>query len=425
LSIAEEFSAARASEPLAVQPPSRRRYGGSALDFCTMSRFTFVSAGESHGPQLTVIVTGMPAGVRLNRDRINRDMARRQHGYGRGGRMKIEHDEAEIAGGVRGGETLGSPIAIVIRNDDFKNWEAAMGVWDVDAADAEKRRVHAPRPGHVDLIGGMKYDRRDLRDVLERASARETASRVAAGAIAKELLRNFGIEFRSGVVSLGAAGDPDYAATWDELAAVDDDSPLRAVNKQSEAAMVAEVDKAREAGETLGGTIVVAAHNVPVGLGSYVQWNEKLDGRIAQAILSIHAVKAVAIGDGVAAAQRVGSDVHDAIYFNDERRYHRTTNRAGGLEGGVTNGQDVVVRAYMKPISTLRRGLPSVDIETREPHRSQWERSDVTAVPACGVVCEVMLAITLADAMREKFGGDSLGEMRANFEAYRQRVLNY
>jgi len=390
-----------------------------------MSRFTFLSAGESHGPQLTVIVTGMPAGVQLDRDRINRDMARRQHGYGRGGRMKIEHDEAEIAGGVRGGETLGSPIAIVVRNDDFKNWEGAMGVWDVDAAEAEKRRVHAPRPGHVDLIGGMKYDRRDLRDILERASARETASRVAAGAIAKELLRNFGIEFRSGVVSLGAAGDPDYAATWDELAAVDDDSPLRAVNKDAEPAMVAEVDKAREAGETLGGTIVVAAHNVPVGLGSYVQWNEKLDGRIAQAILSIHAVKAVSIGDGVAAAQRVGSEVHDPIYFDAERRYHRTTNRAGGLEGGVTNGQDVVIRAYMKPISTLRRGLPSVDIETREPHRSQWERSDVTAVPACGVVCEAMLAITLADAMREKFGGDSLGEMRANFENYIARLSHY
>jgi chorismate synthase len=390
-----------------------------------MSRFTFVSAGESHGPQLTVIVTGMPAGVRLDRDRINRDMARRQHGYGRGGRMKIEHDEAQIAGGVRGGETLGSPIAITIRNDDFKNWEAAMGVWDVDPAEAEKRRVHAPRPGHVDLIGGMKYDRCDLRDILERASARETASRVAAGAIAKELLRNFGIEFRSGVVSLGAAGDPNYAATWDELVAVDDDSPLRAVDKESEAAMVAEVDKAREAGETLGGTIVAAAHNVPIGLGSYVQWNEKLDGRIAQAILSIHAVKAVAIGDGVAAAQRVGSEVHDAIYFDNSRRYHRTTNRAGGLEGGVTNGQDVVVRAYMKPISTLRRGLPSVDIETREPHRSQWERSDITAVPACGVVCEAMLAITLADAMREKFGGDSLREMVSNFENYIARIATY
>jgi chorismate synthase len=390
-----------------------------------MSRFTFLSAGESHGPQLTVIVTGVPAGVRLDRDRINRDLARRQHGYGRGGRMKIEHDQIEIVGGVRGGETLGSPIAISIHNADFKNWEAAMGVWEVDAAEAHKRRVHAPRPGHVDLIGGMKYDRRDLRDILERASARETASRVAAGAIAKELLRAFGIELRSGVVSIGPAGDPDRATTWDDLGAVDDDSPMRAVDRDTEAAMVAAVDQAREAGETLGGTIVAAAHNVPIGLGSYVQWNEKLDGRIAQAILSIHAVKAVAIGDGVAAAQRVGSEVHDPIYFDEERRYHRTSNRAGGLEGGVTNGQDVVVRAYMKPISTLRRGLPSVDIETHEPHRSQWERSDLTAVPACGVVCEAMLAIALADAMREKFGGDSLGEMRANYEGYIQRLTEY
>jgi chorismate synthase len=390
-----------------------------------MSRFTFLSAGESHGPQLAVIVTGVPAGVRLDRDRINRDLARRQHGYGRGGRMKIEHDEIEIVGGVRGGETLGSPIAIVIRNADFKNWEGAMGVWEVDTDEVYKRRVHAPRPGHVDLIGGMKYDRRDLRDVLERASARETASRVAAGAIAKELLRSFGIELRSGIVSIGAAGDPDRATTWDDLGAVDDDSPMRAVDRDAEAAMVAEVDKAREAGETLGGTIVVAAHNVPIGLGSYVQWNEKLDGRIAQAILSIHAVKAVAIGDGVAAAQRVGSEVHDPIYFDEEHRYYRTSNRAGGLEGGVTNGQDVVVRAYMKPISTLRRGLPSVDIETHEPHRSQWERSDVTAVPACGVVCEAMLAIALADAMREKLGGDSLGEMKANFERYVLRLTKY
>jgi len=390
-----------------------------------MSRFTFLSAGESHGPQLTVIVTGVPAGVHLDRDRMNRDLARRQHGYGRGGRMKIEHDEMEIVGGVRGGETLGSPIAIVIRNADFKNWEAAMGVWEVDADEAHKRRVHAPRPGHVDLIGGMKYERRDLRDVLERASARETASRVAAGAIAKELLRSFGIDLRSGVVSIGSAGDPDRATTWDDLGAVDDDSPMRAVDRDAEAAMVAEVDKAREAGETLGGTIVAAAHGVPISLGSYVQWNEKLDGRIAQAILSIHAVKAVAIGDGVAAAQRVGSEVHDPIYFDEERRYHRTSNRAGGLEGGVTNGQDVVVRAYMKPISTLRRGLPSVDIETHEPRRSQWERSDVTAVPACGVVCEAMLAIALADAMREKFGGDSLGEMKANYEAYATRLRAY
>jgi chorismate synthase len=264
----------------------------------------------------------------------------------------------------------------------------------------------------------MKYGRRDLRDILERASARETASRVAAGAIAKELLRAFGIEIRSGVLSVGDAGDPDYTPTWDELQNVDDDSPLRAVSREHEPAMIAAVDRAKTAGETLGGTIVVAARGVPVGLGSYVQWDEKLDGRIAQAILSIHAVKAVAIGDGVGAARRIGSEVHDAIYFDGERRYHRNTNRAGGLEGGVTNGEDVVVRAFMKPISTLRRGLPSVDIETREEHRSQWERSDVTAVPACGVVCEAMLAVILAAAMREKFGGDTLAEMRRSYEAW-------
>jgi len=339
--------------------------------------------------------------------------------------MKIESDEAEVTAGVRGGETLGSPIAITIRNRDFENWQPSMDPWDVDEAEAHKRRVHAPRPGHVDLAGGMKYDRRDLRDVLERASARETASRVAAGAIAKELLRAFGIEIRSGVVSVGDGGDPEASATWEELLAVDDASPLRAIHRDRETAMIAAVDRAKEAGETLGGTILVAARGVPIGLGSYVQWNEKLDGRIAQAILSIHAVKAVAIGDGVAAARRTGSDVHDAIYFDEAQRYHRTTNRAGGLEGGVTNGEDVVVRAFMKPISTLRRGLPSVDTETLEAHRSQWERSDVTAVPACGVVCEAMLAIVLASAMREKFGGDTLADMRAAYEAYQARVKAY
>ena len=380
--------------------------------------FKFTTAGESHGPQLTIIVQGMPAGVRLDRDAIHRDLKRRQHGYGRGGRMKIESDEAEITAGVRGGETLGSPVAMTIRNHDFDNWRGAMDPWELDEAEAHKRRVHAPRPGHVDLPGGMKYDRRDLRDILERASARETASRVAAGAIAKELLRAFGIEIRSGVVSVGDGGDPEASPTFEDLGNVDDESPLRAVDKEHEPAMIAAVDRAREAGETLGGTIVIAARGVPVGLGSYVQWDEKLDGRIGQAILSIHAVKAVAIGDGVSASRKIGSEVHDAIYFDDERRYHRNTNRAGGLEGGVTNGQDVVVRAFMKPISTLRRGLPSVDTETREAHRSQWERSDVTAVPACGVVCEAMLAIVLAGAMREKFGGDSLGEMQRNYNSY-------
>ena len=377
--------------------------------------FSFLSAGESHGPQLTVIETGMPAGVRLDRSRINHDLQRRQHGYGRGGRMKIESDEAEVTAGVRGGETLGSPVAITIRNADFENWRGAMDPWDLDPQEAEKRRVHAPRPGHVDLAGGMKYSRRDLRDVLERASARETASRVAAGAIAKELLRQFGIEIRSGVLSVGSAGDPEYTPSWDELD-IGDDSPLRAVQKSDEPAMIAAVDAAKEAGETLGGTIFIAASAVPVGLGSYVQWSEKLDGRIGQAILSIHAVKAVSIGDGVAASRRTGSEVHDPIHYRDG--YVRPSNRAGGLEGGVTNGQHVVVRAYMKPISTTRRGIASVDIETRQAQRSQWERSDVTAVPACGVVCEAMLAIVLADAMRRKFGGDSLAEMKRNHDSY-------
>lgn len=382
----------------------------------------FETAGESHGPQLTVIVTGMPAGVRLDRRRIDRDLMRRQHGYGRGGRMKIERDEAEITAGIRGGETLGSPIAITIRNADFENWRGAMDPWETDDAEAKKRRVHAPRPGHVDLAGGMKYGRRDLRDVLERASARETASRVAAGAIAKELLRQFGIEIRSGVLSIGSAGDAEYTPRWDELD-IPDDSPVRAVRKSDEAAMLSAIDAAKEAGETLGGAILIAASNVPVGLGSYVQWNEKLDGRIGQAILSIHAVKAVSIGDGIAAARKSGSEVHDAIHFQDG--YRRETNRAGGLEGGVTNGQHVVVRAFMKPISTTRKGIPSVDIETREPHRSQWERSDVTAVPACGIVCEAMLAIVLAGAMRTKFGGDSLAEMNRSFQAYLDDLRNY
>ncbi|HUO85511.1 MAG TPA: chorismate synthase [Thermoanaerobaculia bacterium] len=387
--------------------------------------FDFVTAGESHGPALSVIIRGVPAGLRLDRTRIDRELSRRQHGFGRGGRMQIEQDRVEIIGGVRGGETLGSPVAILVRNRDFENWESAMGVWDVDPAEAAKRKVRSPRPGHADLVGGLKYDRRDLRDVLERASARETAARVAAGAIARELLRVFGIEIRSAVISLGPAGDPHDQLTWEDLALVDDDSPLRAARKDVEESMIREVSLARDAGDTLGGTILIAARGIPPGLGSYVQWDEKLDGRIAQAMTSVHAVKAVAIGDAIAAVSMPGSEVHDAIEFEEERRYVRTSNRAGGLEGGVTNGEDVVVRAFMKPISTTRKGLPSVDIETRQPHRSQWERSDVTAVPACGVVCEAMLAIVLADAMRQKFGGDSLGEMRRNYEGYLAQIARW
>lgn len=388
-----------------------------------MSHFRFVTAGESHGPALTVTVSGMPAGVRLDRERIAADMSRRQLGYGRGSRMKIERDEAEVLSGVRGGETIGSPIALLIRNRDHANWTDIMGVWETVESEREKRRIHAPRPGHADLVGGIKYDRRDLRDVLERASARETAARVAAGAVAKELLRAFSIELKSAVVALGQAGDPDTPLTWEALSAVDQSSEMRTLSAELEAQMRERIDAAREAGETLGGVVVTHASGVPPGLGSYVQWDEKLDGRIGQAILSIHAVKAVAIGDGIPAARKSGSEVHDAIAY--ENGYRRTSNRAGGLEGGVTNGEDVVVRAFMKPISTTRRGLPSVDIDTHEEHKSQWERSDVTAVAACGVVCEAMLAIVLADAMRAKFGGDSLGEMKRNFDAYMAYVGNW
>ncbi len=384
--------------------------------------FQFTTAGESHGPALTVIVRGVPAGLRLDREALDRDLARRQHGYGRGGRMKIERDQAEVLSGVRGGETLGSPIAMLIRNRDFENWEAAMGVWSLDPGETEKRRLRSPRPGHADLDGGIKYDRHDLRDILERASARETAARVAAGAIARQLLRAFGIEIRSAVSSLGDAGDAGITPSWDQMLQVKDDSPFRSVDSAFDPAMTAAVDQAKEAGETLGGTIVVIAHGVPVGLGSYVHWDEKLDGRIAQAICSVHAVKAVSIGEGVAAASRTGSEVHDGILYSEGAGFRRESNRAGGLEGGVTNGEDVVVRAFMKPISTLRKGLPSVDLDSREPHRSQWERSDVTAVPACGVVCEAMLAIVLADAMREKFGGDSLEEMQRNVRGYLEQV---
>jgi chorismate synthase len=389
-----------------------------------MATFEFITAGESHGPMLTVIVSGMPAGVKLDRAKIDGELARRQLGYGRGGRMKIENDAAEITAGVRGGETLGSPISVLIRNADYETWRSAMDPWSVDAAEVEKRRLHSPRPGHADLAGGMKLDRHDLRDVLERASARETAARVAAGALAKELLAAFSISVRSAVVSIGAAGDAQATPAWGDLE-TDRDSDCNAWPADRADAMRREIDAAREAGDTLGGTIVAVAHGVPPGLGSFAQWNAKLDGRIGRAVLSIPAVKAVAIGDGVRAASLRGSEVHDSIVQGKDHRLGRASNRAGGLEGGVTNGEDVVVRAFMKPISTLRAGIPSVDLDTREPARSQWERSDVVAVAACGVVCEAMLAITIADAMREKFGGDSLGEMQRNWRGYLEQVARY
>jgi chorismate synthase len=382
-----------------------------------MRRLQLTTGGESHGPGLTAILTGMPAGLRVDFGVLAHDLARRQHGFGRGRRMQIEKDTAEIRGGVRGGETLGSPIVLWITNRDYANWEGVMGPETVDPRLVETRRLKAPRPGHADLAGGLKYLRRDLRDILERASARETTARVAAGAFARMLLAEFGVEIRSGVRFLGSIGADRPVPTWEDLLQVDESSPLRAIDRSLEPEMVRLVEQAKEEGDTLGGAVTVIAHNVPAGLGSHVQWNEKLDGRLAQALLSVPAVKAVEIGSALAASRGFGSAAHDAIERTADGRWTRPTNRAGGLEGGVTNGEDVVLTAYKKPISTLRKGLPSVDLDTLEPHASQYERSDVTALPAAGVIAEAMVALVLADALLEKLGGDSLAEVKAHWEA--------
>jgi chorismate synthase len=339
--------------------------------------------------------------------------------------MKIERDEARFTGGLRGGETLGGPVAFTIENRDHGVWEGVMGPLEVDAEQAARRRLSSPRPGHADLAGGLKYGRRDLRDILERASARETAARVAAGALCRQLLAAFGVKIRSGVLSLGAVSVPAGPRGFGDLERVDEASPFRAVDRSVEAAMTAAVDAAAKAGDTLGGTILVGARGAPVGLGSHVSWDGKLDGRIARAMMSIPSVKAVSLGEGVANAGRPGSESHDAIGWEAGRGFFRASNRAGGLEGGMTNGEDVLVTLYQKPISTLREGLPSVDVDTKQPHRAQYERSDVTAVPACGVIGEAMLAFVLADALLEKTGGDSMGEVKRNFEGFVNAQRNY
>jgi len=395
-----------------------------------MRRLRLTTGGESHGPGLTALLTGMPAGVPVDWELLAREMKRRMHGHGRGRRMQIEADEVEVRGGVRGNETLGSPIALWIENRDFKTWSGVMAAGDLDAHLSEVRRMKAPRPGHADLAGGIKYLRRDLRDVLERASARETAARVAAGAFAKMLLAEFGVTIRSGVRFLGPVGADRPVPSWDDLERVDDASPLRAIHRTLEPEMVALVDRAKEEGDTLGGAVTVIAHGVPAGLGSYVQWDEKLDGRLARAVMSVPAVKAVEIGAALEACRGFGSAAHDPIEYEagtggEPGRWRRPTNRAGGLEGGVTNGEDVVVTAYKKPISTLRQGLPSVDLDTLEPHRSQYERSDVTALPAAGVIAEAMVALVLSDALIEKLAGDSLTEMRAHWEATKVLQLRW
>jgi chorismate synthase len=382
-----------------------------------MRRLQLITGGESHGPGLTVTLLGLPAGLRVDFDLIRSDLRRRQHGYGRGRRQQIEQDDVEVHGGLRGGETLGSPVVLWIENRDYTNWRPMMDPKETDPQRVEQRRVKTPRPGHADLAGGLKYLRHDLRDVLERASARETAARVAAGALAKTLLRELGVEIRSGVRFLGPIGVDLPLPDWEAIAAVDDGSPLRAIDRDLEDEMVRLVDDTKEAGDTLGGAVTVIAHNVPAGLGSHVHWDRKLEGLIAQAMHSVPAVKAVEIGAGVAASQGPGSAAHDPIARDGAGNWVRSSNRAGGIEGGITNGADVVVTLYKKPISTLRRGMPTVDLDSGEAVVSQYERSDVTALPAAGVIGEAMLALVLADAALEKLGGDSMRELLAHFEA--------
>jgi chorismate synthase len=394
-----------------------------------MPRLTFHTAGESHGQALIALVEGAPAGLPLLAEHVDAELARRQQGYGRGRRMVIEQDRAEFIAGVRAGETLGSPIAMQVRNRDWKNWEAIMDPAprpEDDTPEGRKRQVTRVRPGHADLTGLLKFDREDARDILERASARETTARVAAGAVAKRLLAEFGVSVGSHLVHLGGVDAAAPATLPDDLNAAADASPLRCLDPQAEQAMIARIDAAKAEGNTLGGICEVVVRGLPVGLGAHVSWDRKLDGRLAAAICSIPAVKGVEMGIGFAAARLTGAEVHDAIEPTpgNPRTGHvrRLTNRAGGLEGGMTTGEPLVLRVAMKPIATLMRPLGTVDARTGEKADAAAERSDVTAVPAMGVIAEAMTALVLADAFLEKFGGDSLGEIRRNHDAYLARV---
>lgn len=398
--------------------------------------FRFTTAGESHGKALITIVEGLPAGVPIDSERLNHELWRRQQGHGRGNRMKIESDQAQVLSGVRHGKTLGSPVTLMIENRDFVHWTDVMSSEPLESEPKNPRTLKRPRPGHADLPGGQKFQTRDLRDILERASARETAARVAAGAVAKQLLEIFGLEIKSHVIKLGNIPTEPLEKSWDEISSISPGAPLNCVDRDVELQMIDLIDQAKESGDTLGGIFEVVARNVPIGLGSHTSWSEKLDGRIAQAFMSIHAVKAVEIGTGVANAGKFGSEVHDEISFSSlsdrddsahgtESGFYRSTNRAGGLEGGITNGEELRVRGYLKPISTLRKPLRSVDIDTKSEELAAFERSDITAVPAAGVIGESMLAIVLANSMREKFGGDSVGEMERNFRSYLESIRQY
>ncbi len=381
--------------------------------------FRFVTAGESHGPGLTAIVEGLPAGLELDRAALDRDMARRQLGHGRGGRMKIESDTVEIRSGLRHGRTLGSPIAILVDNRDYANWEERMNPWPVEA---EVEEVHLPRPGHADLAGLQKFGHTDVRNVLERASARETAARTAAGSIARAFLAAVGVSVHSHVIQVGSVKAPEREGlTAADFDAVDED-PVRCLDPGASAEMVEEINRLRKANESLGGSFEVLALGLVPGLGSHVSWESKLDGRLAQAVVSIQSIKGVTIGPAWEVSGSPGSEAHDEIFFSPERGYYRESNRAGGLEGGMTNGQPLVVRAAIKPISTLTKPLQSVDTETKQPAEALRERTDSTVVPAAAVVGEAMVCLTLAAAYREKFGGDHIDDVLGALAAYRQRL---
>jgi chorismate synthase len=379
-----------------------------------------ITAGESHGPGLTCIVEGLPAGLTLAAEEINGDMARRQLGHGRGGRMKIERDSATVTAGVRHGRTLGGPIALQVENRDYANWEERMNPWPVEADVPE---VHLPRPGHADLVGTQKYKQSDVRNILERASARETAARVAGGALCKAFLRALGVEVYSHVIQIASVHAP---AVERELTVADfadvDSSPVRCLDADASKAMVREIDKLRKENESLGGVFEVRAFGLLPGLGSHVSWEERLDGRLAMAICSIQAMKGVSIGDGFTVAGLPGSQAHDEIFFSPERGYYRESNHCGGLEGGMTTGDPLVVRGAMKPLPTLTKPLRSVDTATHEPAQALRERTDSCTVPAAGVVGEAMVALVLADAYRRKFGGDHIDDVREAAQAYEQRI---
>jgi len=385
---------------------------------------SFRTAGESHGPALIALVEGIPAHLPIDFEFIDHELKRRQGGYGRGGRMKIEKDQVRFLSGVRHGKSIGSPIAMMIENRDWPNWEEIMSAREIEGDGATKRRVTRPRPGHTDLAGSLKFNHTDARNILERSSARETAARVACGGLAKVFLRHFGIEILSHTTAIGEARVPsDFTVQWEQLEVIRDDDVVRCVLPDVGQRMVEEIEKAQKDGDTIGGTFEVVARGVPLGLGSHTSWNTRLDGRLAQAVMCVNAVKAVEIGQGVSIAYERGSRAHDEIAYDaEQRRFYHLSNRAGGIEGGITNGEEVRVVGYLKPIPTLKKALRSVDMISKEPFLAQHERSDTCTVPAAGVIGESMVALILADAFLEKFAGDSIDETKRNYEAYLRQL---